>query len=83
VFVLELFPKDSEELLASFPLEGLVLAEAREIFRVPDPEDPMYDVWDVEEGMVTRLQPYTDHKIRLDQYDYQFTWQEYWDASHS
>ncbi len=63
------YQKDGEKLLGDVPLIKLDLAALRVLLQVAD-DDPLYDVYPIDEPLKNFLQRYTEHNINLGQYDY-------------
>jgi hypothetical protein len=68
-FYLEAYDRKTEWLVARYPLVGLTASQIRLLFDEPS-NAVMYGLFPVTEAQVTELQEYTDHALRLEDYDY-------------
>jgi hypothetical protein len=65
------FEKDpGEAMIGKCELKGIKLEDIRKLFNEPEDDPLMYYCYPVQGSHVPFLQPYCEHKIDLDSYDY-------------
>jgi len=67
--ILSAFPRDADELVGEWPLEGIELGELQTMFNRPA-EDPMYDEFEVEPQHLARLERAVGKKLDLTRFEY-------------
>jgi hypothetical protein len=65
------YEKDpGDALVGECELKGIRLEDIRKLFNEPEDDPLMYYCYEVKEAHVPFLQPYCDHRIDLEAYDY-------------
>ncbi len=67
-YVVEVYAKENDSYLGTYPISGLTLQDLQEIFRVPA-DNPMYDCWPITEAHVDRLQVAIGRELDIENTD--------------
>ncbi len=62
------FDREGDELRKEIPLIGITLGQLQKIFHVRA-DDPMYDVWDIDQDKAEQFEPYLPEKFDLGSFD--------------